>query len=106
MNLKQAFGKNVQKYRKLRGYTQEKLAEMVGIDATSISSIETGKFFPTADNIQKISNSLELKIETLFNFNNNKSEEEVYREILGILKDLKNDSTQLNSVKNFLDAII
>ena len=54
MNLKKCFGQNVQKYRKHRNLTQERLAELVGVDVTSISAVETGKYFPSADNLSRI----------------------------------------------------
>ena len=46
MELKRELGKNIQKYRKLNKITQEKLAELIGVEINSISSIETGKYFP------------------------------------------------------------
>ena len=51
MQLKKELGKNIQKYRKLNKITQEKLAEAVGLEINSISSIETGKYFPSPDNL-------------------------------------------------------
>lgn len=106
MNLKKLFGQNLQKYCKLRRLTQEALAERVGIDATSISSIETGKFFPTADNLQKIANALDIKFETLFCFDNLNTNEDIYNEITGIIKDFKNDNVKLNAVRGFLRTLI
>ena len=66
MDLKKKFGLNVQKYRKLYKLTQEKLAEMVGVDSTSISAVETGKYFPTADNLAKIAEALNVSISAFF----------------------------------------
>lgn len=106
MNLKKLFGQNLQKYRKLRRFTQEALAEKVGVDATSISSIETGKFFPTADNLQKIANALNIKFETLFCFDNLNSNEDIYEEITGIIKEFRNDTVKLNAVRGFLRTLI
>ena len=106
MSVKKLFGKNLQKYRKLRKYTQENLAEIVGLDATSISSIETGKFFPTADNLQKIANALNVKLETLFYFENENSEQEQYDEIIGIINDFRHDKIRMNALKNFVHSIV
>ncbi len=36
-------GKNIRKYRKLKGYTQEKLAEKADLSNSYISDIECGK---------------------------------------------------------------
>ena len=68
MNLKENLGKNIQKYRKLNGITQEKLAEIIDVEINSISSIERGKYFPTAENLVKISNALNVKLPDLFTF--------------------------------------
>ncbi len=106
MSIKKLFGKNIQKYRKLRKLTQENLAELVGVDATSISSIETGKFFPTADNLQKISRALDIKLETLFYFEDENSEQELYDEIIGIIKDFRHDKIRMNALKNFVHSIV
>ena len=106
MNLKKLFGINVQKYRKLRNLTQEKLSEIVGVDPASISAIETGKYFVSAENLYKISQALNVKISDLFNFENISSNEETYEEILKILSYFKDDSTRLNAIKNFVMALI
>ena len=68
MQLKKQLGKNIQKYRKLNKITQEKLAEIIGVEINSISSIETGKYFPSPENLVKISNALNTSISNLFYF--------------------------------------
>lgn len=40
---KKTFGKELQKYRELVGYSQEKLAEYVGCSAIFISYVERGE---------------------------------------------------------------
>lgn len=37
------FGNNVRRYRKEKGFTQEKLAEMVGVRQGTIANIEAGR---------------------------------------------------------------
>ena len=54
MNIKKLLGKKIQKIRKTRGITQEKLAELVELDTSSISHIENGKYYPSAENLEKI----------------------------------------------------
>ena len=68
MQLKKELGKNIQKYRKLNKITQEKLAEIVGIEINSISSIETGEYFPSPENLLKISKALDISLSNLFYF--------------------------------------
>jgi transcriptional regulator with XRE-family HTH domain len=106
VNLKQIFGLNVQKYRKLRKITQEKLAEIVGVDSTSISSIETGKYFVSADNLLKIANALNVEVSELFEMENVETAENLYNDIIFILESYKDDCTILKSIKNYLKSII
>lgn len=106
MNLKNLFGQNVQKYRKLKKLTQENLAELIGVDATSISAIETGKYFVSAENLSKLANALDIEVSELFTFQDNVSNEKTYEDILKILSYFKEDTTKLNAIKNFIKALI
>ena len=62
MDIKKQIGKKIQKIRKSKGYTQEKLAELVGIEPPSLSYIETGKFAPSIETMQKLSKFLEVEM--------------------------------------------
>ena len=54
------------KLRKTRGITQEKLAELVELDTSSISHIENGKYYPSAENLEKILKVLKITPSELF----------------------------------------
>ena len=45
-NIRQLFGKRVAELRKKQYWSQEQLAEMIGIDQRNLSKIETGLVFP------------------------------------------------------------
>lgn len=66
MNLKQIFGKNVRYYRFKKGYTQEKFAELVNLNSSYVSELESGKYGPTFENIEIISKVLGVKPYMLF----------------------------------------
>ena len=51
-----------------RGYSQAKLAEIVGVSRNTISSIETGQFNPTAKLALILCIALDIKFEELFYF--------------------------------------
>ncbi len=51
-----------------RGYSQAKLAELVGVSRNTISSIETGQFNPTAKLALILCIALDTKFEELFYF--------------------------------------
>ena len=56
MNIKKLLGKRIQEIRKSKKLTQEYVAELVGIEVVSLSNIENGKYYPTAENLKKIIN--------------------------------------------------
>ena len=68
MNIKKLLGCRLQEIRKSRKITQEQLAEYIGVDTSSISNIESGKYFPSADNLDKILKSLNIRPYELFSF--------------------------------------
>lgn len=58
----QIFGTNVQKYRKEKQLSQEKLAELAGLHRTYIGMIERAEKNITLCNIEKIAKALGLEI--------------------------------------------
>lgn len=59
------FGNNVQKYRKILGVSQEKLAEYAGLHRTYIGMIERAEKNITLVNIEKIANALNVELSDL-----------------------------------------
>ena len=53
------FGESVRIYRQQKGLSQEKLAELAGIDRTYVSPIELGKQNPSLEVIYKIAQVLD-----------------------------------------------
>ena len=66
MNIKKLLGKRIQEIRKSKKLTQEKVAEFVGIETNSLSNIETGRFYPTSENLEKIIKVLDIHPSELF----------------------------------------
>lgn len=62
------FGNRIKEIRKKEKLTQEKLAEMVGLDVQTISRIETGYYFTSFENLEKIATALNVDIKDLFDF--------------------------------------
>lgn len=69
MDNKKLLGKRIKELRKNAGYTQEKLAELIDIETSSLSGIESGRHFPSLPTIEKISNKLNVELKSLFDFN-------------------------------------
>lgn len=68
MNIKKLLGKRIQEIRKSKKLTQERVAEFVGIETNSLSNIETGRFYPTSENLEKIIKILEITPSELFEY--------------------------------------
>lgn len=82
MNIKKLLGKKIQKIRKNRNITQERLAELVEIDTSSVSHIENGKYYPSAENLEKILNVLNVTPSELFTFESQATVEDLINEML------------------------
>ena len=61
-------GRKIQRIRKERELTQEKLAEKIGVSTTWIGYIETGYKRPNLKMIYKIANALRVKVKDIFPF--------------------------------------
>jgi transcriptional regulator with XRE-family HTH domain len=61
-------GERIRTIRKLRGYTQEKLGESTGLQASYISDVEQGNRNISLETIEKIALALEVEPVDLFKF--------------------------------------
>ena len=75
------FGKRIKELRERKQLTQEKLAEKIGLDLQTISRIETGYYFTSFENLEKLANALDVTIADLFDFGHVKTKEELIKEI-------------------------
>lgn len=81
------FGNNLKHLRESKNLTQERLAELIGVEYQTISRIETGLYFTSYDNLQKIAKALDVNISDLFNFQNEKmTKQDLIKAITKILK--------------------
>jgi transcriptional regulator with XRE-family HTH domain len=58
---------NLKRLRKKRGWSQSHLAEQIGSHLSHINRIETGKYNPSLDVVQKLANVLGVTIDFLVN---------------------------------------
>ena len=75
MDLLHCFAVNVRKYRKIRGFSQEYLAELAGLHRTYISALERERRNISIDNIQKIAVALDIDAYKLFMSENHDNED-------------------------------
>lgn len=96
------FGKHLQKLREAKSYSQEQLAELVGVEYQTISRIETGMYFTSFENLQKISKALGLEIKDLFDFPEDKLTKAELIKI--ITKDIKSfDKEELRKIHKMIN---
>ena len=64
--IRQAFGERVRELRTKRGYSQESLADAIGLHRTYIGAIERGEQSVSLDNIDRLAKTLKLDLVELF----------------------------------------
>ncbi len=67
-SVKLLLGRRIREFRKHNKYTQEQLAERIGIEVPSLSNIENGKNYPNAETIEKIAKGLNIQVFELYIF--------------------------------------
>lgn len=87
---KELLGLRIKEFRENRKLTQDKLAEMVGIDPKHLSRIENGRNYPSLETLEKILDNLDVTYEEIFNFKHLVSKEELIRKINSKLDNLPN----------------
>ena len=88
MNIKSLFGKKVKEKRLQLGLTQDELSEKIGISPKSLSQIELGNNFVSAENLSEICKALNTKPSILFDFDNENDNQTIYNYVSDkLLKD-------------------
>ena len=65
---KEKLGKKIQRLRKIKGFTQEEMAEKINISRTHMGHIEQGRKAPSLKVMNKIAKILHVKVQDLFTF--------------------------------------
>ncbi|MBI2059357.1 MAG: helix-turn-helix transcriptional regulator [Nitrospirae bacterium] len=66
--IRRALGKRIQRLRKLKGMTQEGLAEKAGLSWSHVNAIEGGRKSASLEALEALSNALGSSPKELFNF--------------------------------------
>lgn len=59
------WGRRIRAYRKLKGFTQEKLAKAVGMSVSVLGEIERGNRMPPENRLHSIAEALQISVEEL-----------------------------------------
>ena len=92
-------GEKIRKYRKAKGFSQEQLAEKVGISVTHMSHIETGNTKLSLQVLIDLANQLEVRCDDILNEDNG-GKPMVMNEIQEIM-----DSCSSTQAKIILDIV-
>lgn len=79
MNNKKLLGLRIKEIRKTKGLTQEKLAEIIGIETGSLSAIESGRHFPSLITLEKMAIYFDVDLNLFFDFSEYFKEEELVK---------------------------
>lgn len=90
MDTKELLGLKVKEFRKQNKLTQEKLAEIIGVDNGYISKLEVGQNFPSISTLEKIAEVLNVELYELFQFTNVK-DKDFRDEIISIYDNLNKE---------------
>jgi transcriptional regulator with XRE-family HTH domain len=68
MDERKLLGQRIKSLRKVRGYTQEQLAEIIDINSKYLSSVERGEENPTLDLFLRLAQGLKVDLYAIFQF--------------------------------------
>ncbi|MBQ8458771.1 helix-turn-helix transcriptional regulator [bacterium] len=103
-DIKKLLGRKIKYYRELREFTQEDLAEKIDINTRSLSFIECGTNFVTADTLDKLCKALNVKPKHLFDFEySNKKPADVKKEIDKLIT---SNPEKLNDIYNIINGFL
>lgn len=95
MSIKKELGKKIKRMRQNRGLTQEQLAEAVDVSQRTLSGIEIGENFVSAETLDKLMQALNTTPDELFAIEHLKSSTDLLREISSDLKKFANEPEKL-----------
>ncbi len=106
MGIKKELGKKIKRMRQKRGLTQEQLAEIVDISQRTLSGIEIGENFVTAETFDKIVKALNTSSNEMFFSNHLKDTDELLKEIHSDIEKLKFNPLIIEIVYKFIKSLL
>lgn len=105
MSIKNELGKKIKRMRIAKGYTQEKLAEVIDISQKALSSIEVGENFVKAETLDKILLAFDITAEELFSTNHLKEPDELLKMINKNIAQIGENSEKLEIIYNITKSL-
>ena len=88
-------GARLKEFRKHKGFTQEKFAELLEIDPKHLSRIECGKTQPSLNLIRNIAKILNVKVHEIFDENKTNIKEKLIQDITLVLEKSNEEELKL-----------
>ena len=100
MNIKSGFGKKIKELRQRLELTQEQFAERIGISSKSLSQIELGKNFVSAEVLESICSNMDVNPKSLFDF------DYIEKDKKSLLEDITQRVSNNNSILKAVHKIV
>lgn len=101
---KELIGARVRSLREAKGLTQEKLAEVMDINAKYLSNIERGKENPTLDMLIRFAEALKVEMWEMFDFGHEVGTKELKDTLTKFMKEA--DEEKLRAAVKLLRAVM
>jgi len=102
-NIRDVLASNIKEYRRLCGFSQDKLAELAGISSQYLATVETCRKFPTPEVLDRLARALNIETHELFIFTSSpqKELEKLRQDIIGeVVNAIKQSFMEENNKKN------
>lgn len=106
MGIKKEIGKKIKRIRLEKGFTQEKLAELIDISQKALSSIEVGENFLKAETLDKLLVALDITAEELFSTNHLKETPELLKMINNNIAQIGDNPEKLEIIYNLTKSLV
>lgn len=103
MDIKKKLGIKIREIRIKHSLTQEALAEKINLSAKSLSQIELGNNFVSAETLDGICSALKINPKTLFDFDEFTKDKDCYLEIIN--KKLKQNPQLLKTIYKIVTVL-
>ena len=106
MGIKKELGKKIKRMRLNRGLTQEQLAEAIDVSQRTLSGIEIGENFMTAETLDNIIKALNTTSDELFAINHLKDDDKKVEEILHDIEYISQNTEKLDILYNVVKSLL
>jgi len=103
-DIKKNLGLRIRELRLAKSLKQAELAEILDIDARSISRIESGYHFPKDEHLKKFAKALDVEIKDLFTFSHIEKSKDLKSAIDELIS--KADEIQLLTIYRLIEVVI